>query len=180
MMFTHVRAALNALLRPTYAARPPHRPKSSDCTVNGGRIAIAPECERLVNQQIALELSYSHAYLAMAAHFARPAVALRGCAAFFLAQSADERGHAAVLIAHLNQRGGSVRFGQRADMPEVAAAAMDDVEWRPSMEQAIRLAVELEQQNAQTLLEMLDEAQRLGDVSLGNFLSGDFLTNQVC
>ncbi|KAF8066176.1 18S rRNA (guanine-N(7))-methyltransferase [Scenedesmus sp. PABB004] len=61
-----------------------------------------------------VEYSLSYLYHSLAAFFDRDAVGLPGFAAYFAAQSAEERRHAELLMAHQTRRGGAVKLQARA------------------------------------------------------------------
>merc|ERR1711933_707818 len=67
---------------------------------------FAEQSEHLLNQQVQMELSASHAYLAMASYFDRADVALPGFKQWAEKQSEEEREHAEKFIEYLNLRGG--------------------------------------------------------------------------
>ncbi len=69
---------------------------------------IAKEIEKAINTQIAHEQSNAHAYRAVACYFKR--LNLHGFAAFFKKQSGEETEHAERLLAHLEERGGTVEL----------------------------------------------------------------------
>jgi len=66
------------------------------------------ECEAAINKQINMELFASYSYLALAAHFGRDDVALKGFAKFFMESSKEEQEHAELFIKYQNLRGGHV------------------------------------------------------------------------
>jgi len=68
------------------------------------------EAEDAINAQINVELTISHVYDSMWAYFDRDNVALRGLAAYFAHESAEERRHAQSLMSYLNRRGGRVHL----------------------------------------------------------------------
>jgi ferritin len=67
---------------------------------------LSPDVESAMNAQIAAELYSSHLYLAMSAYC--DSVNLPGSAAWFAAQSDEEREHALKFVRHVVERGGRV------------------------------------------------------------------------
>jgi len=66
------------------------------------------ECEAAINKQINMELFASYNYTALAAHFNRDDVALKGFAKFFQSSSDEERDHADKFMKYQALRGGRV------------------------------------------------------------------------
>ncbi len=69
---------------------------------------ISKDIAKAINTQIAHEQSNSHAYRAVACYFKR--LNLHGFTAFFAKQSSEETEHAERLLAHLEERGGTVEL----------------------------------------------------------------------
>lgn len=128
------------------------------------------ECEAAINKQVNMELYASYVYLAMAHHFERDDVALPGFAKFFKHQSDEEREHAQKFMDYQNKRGG------RLSLRDIAKPSKS--EWASGLE-AVQVALELEKNVNDSLLEMHAVASKHNDPHLQNFLEGEFLDEQV-
>merc|ERR1711928_143271 len=62
------------------------------------------ECEAAINKQINMELFASYSYTALASHFARDDVHLKGFAKFFKESSNEERDHAGKFMSYQSLR----------------------------------------------------------------------------
>lgn len=164
---------LRRLCRPSVAHTTHHSFASSTAEPTCDGLQLAAVCEQQLNRQVGRELSASHAYLGIAAHFARPSIAMPGCAGFFLLQSAEERRHAAGLIAYLNRRGG------RVQLDAIPAIPADETALACGLEYTFQLAVDMELENLRSLRELHAEAQRQHDELLADFVSGEYLAQQV-
>lgn len=127
------------------------------------------EVEDAVNKQIQHELSASYQYLAMSSYLDRESVALPGCRDFFKKQSEEERTHAQLLIDYQNKRGGCVTFSNITLLKQ---------EWNSALEM-FQLALIMEKQINQTLLDLHKTAENKGDVHCCDFIESTFLTDQV-
>lgn len=138
------------------------------------RVNFHPECEAAINEQINIEYNVSYVYHALYAYFDRDNVALSGLAAWFKEQSVEERGHAELLMAYQNKRGGRVKL-RSIMMPEMEFGHQDKGEALYGME----LALSLEKLNFQKLRELHDVADRHGDAQFADFVEGELLKDQV-
>ncbi|CAM9724866.1 unnamed protein product [Lampetra planeri] len=131
---------------------------------------FSEECEAAVNRQINQELYASYVYLSMAFFFDRDDVALKHLSKFFREQSLEERGHAEKLMGYQNRRGGRI-FLQDVQKPERD-------EWGNALE-ALTLALQLEKNVNQALLELHALATEHNDPQLCDFLDSHYLEEQV-
>lgn len=128
------------------------------------------ECEALVNKQINLELYASYVYQSMAFHFDRDDVALPGLHKFFKESSKEEREHAEKFMKFQNERGGRIVL-QNIEKPERD-------EWGSGLD-AMQMALALEKNVNQVLLDLHKVASKHEDGHMTNFLEGEFLEEQV-
>lgn len=128
------------------------------------------ECEAGINKQINLELYASYVYQSMAWHFDRDDVALPGMHKFFLKSSLEEREHAEKLMKYQNRRGG------RVVLKSIEKPAKD--EWGSALE-AMQMALALEKNINQVLLDLHKQATDHGDPHMTDFLEGNYLEEQV-
>merc|ERR1712176_1313973 len=126
--------------------------------------------EHLLNQQVQMELTASHAYQAMAAYFDRADVALPGFRDWAFNQSEEEREHAEKFIEYINLRGG--RYVPQA-VPEPV-----DTEFSSALE-AMETALKMKINVNHSLLKMHKVASDADDAQLCDFLEGNFLEEQV-
>merc|ERR1740121_1377969 len=174
---THVEKEIDMALQSAAIAEPAtHRESmeqhagSSASTGIRFRQNFAEQTEHLLNQQVQMELTASHAYLAMASYFDRADVALPGFKAWAEKQSAEEREHAEKFIDYINLRGG--RYTPLAIMePEVStfSSAMD----------AMELALKMEINVNRALLHMHKVGSSADDAQFCDFLESNFLEEQV-
>eukprot|EP00178_Gracilaria_changii_P019733 TRINITY_DN57180_c0_g1_i1.p1 TRINITY_DN57180_c0_g1~~TRINITY_DN57180_c0_g1_i1.p1 ORF type:complete len:177 (-),score=35.15 TRINITY_DN57180_c0_g1_i1:46-576(-) len=130
------------------------------------------ECEAAINKQINLELYASYVYQAMAYHFDRDDVALRGFHNFFKKSSDEEREHAEKFMKLQNQRGG------RIVLQDISKPSKQDWGANGGVE-SLSDALELEKTVNQALLDLHKLAGDKGDAHLCDFLESEFLTEQV-
>jgi len=128
------------------------------------------QSEHLLNQQVQMELTASHAYLAMAAYFDRADVALPGFKKWADKQSEEEREHAEKLIQYINLRGG--RYAP-LPIPEPQVS-----EWSSAMD-AMEDALKMEIDVNKALLKLHKTASDADDAQLCDFIESDYLTEQV-
>ena len=127
---------------------------------------IHPDLEAAINAQINQELSASHAYLAMSAHFAD--TNLPGFSKWMEIQHQEETLHAKRLFRYLLDRGGKVRLGDIAQPPADFATPRRGFE----------LALEAEQKNTESINALYDLATKLNDHATKSHLQW-FLDEQV-
>jgi len=128
------------------------------------------ECEAGINKQINLELYASYVYQSMAWHFDRDDIALPGLHKFFKKSSHEEHEHAEKLMKYQNRRGG------RVVLKSVEKPTKD--EWGTALE-AMQMALALERQVNQVLLDLHKLATEHADAHMTDFLEGNYLEEQV-
>lgn len=128
------------------------------------------EVEAGVNKQINMELYASYTYQSMAWYFNRDDVALNGFHKYFKKASEEEREHAEKLMKYQNQRGGRIVL-QNIQKPERD-------EWGTGLE-AMQIALTLEKNVNQALLDLHKLADGHGDAQFCDFLESNFLEEQV-
>jgi len=128
------------------------------------------DSEAGVNKQINLELYASYVYQSMAFYFDRDDVALPGFHKFFAKSSEEEREHAQKLMQFQNSRGGRIVL-QTIEKPETN-------EWGTGLE-AVQMALNLERNVNQALLDLHKVATKNGDNHMTDFLEGNYLKEQV-
>uniref|UniRef100_A0A8C4NEV8 Ferritin n=1 Tax=Eptatretus burgeri TaxID=7764 RepID=A0A8C4NEV8_EPTBU len=128
------------------------------------------DCEAAVNRQINMELHASYVYLSMSYYFSRDDVALDHFAKFFKEQSHEEREHAEKFMSYQNQRGGRIL------LKDIKTPEKDD--WTNGLE-AVELALQLEKNVNQSLLDLHDIATKKKDPAMCEFLEREYLGEQV-
>jgi len=128
------------------------------------------EAESGVNKQINLELYASYVYQSMAWYFDRDDVALKGFHKYFKKASEEEREHAEKLMKFQNQRGGRIVLSD--------IKRPDKDEWGTGC-QAMEVALELEKNVNQSLLDLHKVAENHGDDQMQDWIESHFLTEQV-
>jgi ferritin heavy chain len=128
------------------------------------------ECEAGINKQINLELYASYVYQSMAWYFDRDDVALHGFHKFFKHSSGEEREHAEKLMKYQNSRGGRIVL-QAIEKPE-------SDEWGTGLE-AMQMALTLEKNVNQMLLDLHKVAVQHEDAHMTDFLEEHYLQEQV-
>ncbi|XP_063718455.1 soma ferritin-like [Symsagittifera roscoffensis] len=128
------------------------------------------ECEAGVNKQINMELTASYVYHSLALYCDRDDVALPNLHKFFLKNSEEEREHAEKLMKYQNKRGGRIVL-QDIKKPEATEYG--------SIVDMLSLALQLERDVNQSLLDMHGLAEKNGDPQFTDFVEGEFLKEQV-
>ncbi|XP_050390092.1 soma ferritin isoform X2 [Patella vulgata] len=128
------------------------------------------ESEAGINRQVNMELYASYTYQSMAFYFDRDDVALPGFSKFFKHSSEEEREHAEKLMKYQNKRGGRVVL-QDIKKP-------DRDEWGTGLE-AMQVALQLEKNVNQSLLDLHAVADKHNDPQMQDFLEGEYLKEQV-
>lgn len=128
------------------------------------------ECEAGINKQINLELYASYVYQSMAFYFDRDDVALKGFSNFFKKSSEEEREHAEKLMKYQNKRGGRIML-QNIQKP-------DRDEWGTGLE-SMTVALSLEKNVNQSLLDLHKLGDTHGDAQFCDFLESNYLEEQV-
>jgi len=126
--------------------------------------------EGLVNRQINLELYASYVYTAMAHHFDRHDVALKGHHKYFKEMAEEENEHANKFMKYQNKRGGTIVL---LDIKKPTQQS-----WGSPLE-AHETALQLEKDVYQALLELHAFASKHNDPHLTNYLEEEFLEEQV-
>jgi len=134
------------------------------------RINYHEDNEGLINRQINLELYASYAYMAMAHHFDRHDVALKGHYKFFKKMADEENEHAQKFMAYQNKRGGTIVL---LDVQKPVQQS-----WNSPLE-AHETALQLEKDVYQALLELHSYASKHNDPHLSNYLEEEFIDEQV-
>jgi len=128
------------------------------------------DCEAGINKQINLELYASYVYQSMAMYFDRDDVALKGFSKYFAKASEEEREHAEKFMKYQNRRGGRIVL-QNIQKPERD-------EWGTGLE-AMQVALALEKNVNQSLLDLHKVGDTNRDVQLCDMLESDYLEEQV-
>ena len=128
------------------------------------------DSEGLINRQINLELYASYAYTAMAHHFDRADVALKGHCKFFKKMAEEEREHANKFMEYQNKRGGTIVL---LDINKPVQQS-----WGSPLE-ACQTALQLEKDVYQALLELHACASKHEDPHLADYLEEEFIEEQV-
>jgi len=126
--------------------------------------------EGLINRQINLELYACYAYTAMAHHFDRHDVALKGHHKFFKKMAEEEREHANKFMEYQNKRGGTIVL--------MDIMKPNQQSWNSPLE-AHQTALQLEKDIYQALLDVHASATGHNDPHLTNYLEEEFLDEQV-
>lgn len=128
------------------------------------------DSESAINKQINLELYASYVYLSLGYYFDRADVALKGISHYFMQSSDDERGHAKKLMTYLNKRGGKIILEDIKTPPRQ--------EWG-NAEEAFQVALQLERDVNESLLNVHAIASSHKDANLCDFLETEYLQEQV-
>merc|ERR1712243_542317 len=128
------------------------------------------ECEASINKQINMELFASYSYTALASHFARDDVHLKGFAKFFKESSDEEREHADKFMSYQTLRGG------RVVLQPINRPAAD--EWETPLA-AMEYVLKLEKEVNQALFEIHALASTHNDPHLTKFLEDNYLEEQA-
>ncbi|KAM4703732.1 ferritin heavy chain B-like [Rhinophrynus dorsalis] len=128
------------------------------------------DCEAAINRMVNLKMYTSYTYLSLSYYFDRDDVALHHVAKFFKEQSHEEREHAEKLMKCQNKRGG------RVVLQDIKKPEQD--EWGSSLE-AMQIALNLEKNVNQTLLDMHNLATERKDPHLCDLLESEFLEEHV-
>ncbi|CAF0930352.1 unnamed protein product [Brachionus calyciflorus] len=126
--------------------------------------------EKVINDQINMELTASYVYQSMATYFDRDDVALPGFSKFFSHNSEEEREHAEKLMKYLNKRGG------RVVLQDIRRPERD--EWGNGL-QSLEVALDLEKKVNESLLKLHGVASDNNDPHLADFLESEYLEEQV-
>ena len=128
------------------------------------------ENEARVNMQINVGLRTSYIYHSLAAYFARDTIALHGLSKFFATRGEQEHEQSHKFKEYMNLRGGRVLL-QDIGKPE-------HDEWGTSLD-ALEMALHLQKEVTQTLLEMHQLATSKSDVHLTHFIEDECLDKQI-
>lgn len=97
---------------------------------------LAKECEKLLNQQISVELEAAFSYFSMACYFGRSELALPGCQGYFMNMYQEEHEHALMFSNYILRRCGCVILNN-ISLPK-------DNDWK-CIANALQKSLELEQ-----------------------------------
>ena len=128
------------------------------------------ECEAAVNKHINMELSASYLYMSIAFYFDREDVSLENFYKYFKKASDKERHHAEMLLKYQNERGGRIVF------QDIKKPTSD--EWGSPMD-LIKVALDFEKLQNQSLIELEQLADRHNDPHLSDFIEDNFLHQKV-
>lgn len=128
---------------------------------------ISTTVKKQLNVQIVLEADASQTYLAMASWL--ETAGYDGAAAYFYAQSAEERDHALKIVNYMNM------IGVGATIPGISKP---DTRSFKSLEGIIKATLANEQAVTKAIHEMMQAAQKDGDYSTFDFL-GWFVKEQI-
>jgi len=134
------------------------------------RVNYHEDCEGLVNRQINLELYASYVYLALAYHFDRYDVALKGHVKYFKKMTEEENEHAQKFMEYQNKRGGTIVL---LDIQKPTQQS-----WGSPLE-AHEAALQLEKDVYNALLELHAYSSKHNDPHLTSYLEDEFLDEQV-
>ncbi|ALC48310.1 Fer3HCH [Drosophila busckii] len=132
---------------------------------------FAKSCEEKLNDQLNMELKACHQYLAMAYHFDRADMSAPGVHNFLLQASREEREHAETIMKYMNKRGGLIKLSAVPE-PTPTSAFEDALA-------ALRLALQMELEVNQHLLDLHAVAGKENDPNLCDFIEANFLQEQV-
>ncbi|XP_065835210.1 soma ferritin-like [Oscarella lobularis] len=128
------------------------------------------QSEAGINAQITMELEAYYTYLAMAYHFDRDDVALKGFHEFFKHSAEEEQEHAQKLMKYQNRRGGRIVLNP--------IKAPTKSEWKSGLD-AMQDALALERAVNESLLKLHKVAASHDDAHLTDYLEEEFLDEQV-
>ncbi|XP_043571232.1 ferritin, heavy subunit-like isoform X2 [Chiloscyllium plagiosum] len=128
------------------------------------------DCEAAVNKQTNMELTASFLYRSLMSYFDRDDVALHHFSQFFKAQSQEKQEHAKKLLKFQNQHGGRVL------LQDVKKLERD--EWGNGL-QAMQVALDLEKNVKQSLLDVHQPPTPQTDPHLCGFLEIHYLDEEV-
>lgn len=140
--------------------------------------------EAAINVQIHCEYTNSYVYSALFSYFDRDSVALPGIAEYFRKQSAEERGHAELLMKYQNTRGGCVELKPiQTPIPDMGARGYlvdaDETRSKGAALYAMELALATESANYASLITLRQAAEDAGDAAAADFIEGELLQEQV-
>ena len=128
------------------------------------------ESETAINQQIHLEFCAFYTYTSMGYYFDREDVSLQGFREFLLKSADKEYENAKKLMSFQNERGGRIVF-QGIEKPSKD-------EWGSGLE-VMRVALALERQLLQSLLDMHKSAGSRGDAQMSDFIAANFIAQKT-
>jgi len=128
------------------------------------------ECEAMVNKLANMELYASYVYQSMSWYFDRDDVALPGFHKLFKESSEEEREHAEKFMKFQNARGGRIVY-QGVEKP-------NKDEWGSGVD-AMQMALALEKNINQVLLDLHNVASQHADGHMTNFIESNFLDERV-
>ncbi|KAK9509527.1 hypothetical protein O3M35_006826 [Rhynocoris fuscipes] len=146
----------------------PYGAESAKKNPTDQKLNFHPDCEKRINDQINMELMASYAYLGLAYYFHQSAISLPGFYKMFLNFSEEEIEHARFFLDYQILRGG------KFTLTDICAPPAK--EWVP--ESAVDIAIEMEKNVTQSILDMHECASKHNDPSVTNFLETVFIDDQ--
>ena len=128
---------------------------------------VSAAMKKMLNEQVGLEASASHTYLAMASW--AELAGYEGTASYFYAQSAEERDHMLRIIKYMNT------IGIGATIPNIDKP---DITQFKSIESLAKMSLKYEQAVTKAIHKMVQSAQKDNDYATFDFLSW-FVKEQV-
>ena len=128
------------------------------------------ESEIAINQQINLEFCAFYAYTSMGYYFDREDVSLQGFREFLLKSADKEYENAKKLMSFQNERGGRIVF------QDIKKPSKD--EWGSGLE-VMQVALALEKQLLQSLLDIHKSACSRGDAQMSDFIAANFIAEKT-
>jgi len=129
-------------------------------------------CEDELNKQIAREYQASLSYHSISCYFNRDNVGIQSLVDYFNKASLEEREHANNLMNYQNQRGGVVKLGSIVPLTF-------ELEKPNDIRDAFKLALEMEKEINQHLLNLHQVADNENDPQFCDYLEGNYLKEQV-
>ena len=142
---------------------------NSNCRKNNWSL----EDEKMINNQISIEMNAFHIYNFLYSHFSNDSVGFPGLASFFKKSSDEELEHARKFIDYQNIRGGKVSFDKSLIIPNLNF--LDGNSSKSIPYQSISYALDMEQKVYESILNISNSTS---DTALEDFLD-DFLQEQL-
>lgn len=129
--------------------------------------------EAALNEQINRELQAGLEYLAISQYFFRNSVGLHGFGSHFIKQSNEEMQHAKQICKYQNLRGGEVKiFG-------LMEPKMKFKDFETCAEDALKVALKLEEEQANNLNNLYKMAESTNDLHAMDFIVKSLMQSQV-
>lgn len=130
------------------------------------------ECEKLINEQINLELSAYHYYLKLYCFFSKSTINMPKIANFFKKSSDEEKEHAEQFMDYQNLRGGNIEI--KTVSSNILNISEENSKYQCLIE-AFKSILELEKKVNSSILNIHSKA----DPHLSDFLESNFIDEQV-